>query len=42
MAAVGSYIFEDLILVFTAGSDYSRKGKHMIWDSTKGRDIQIL
>ncbi|HCD9236223.1 TROVE domain-containing protein [Elizabethkingia anophelis] len=39
MAAVGSYIFEDLILVFTAGSDYSRKGKHMIWDSTKGLGI---
>lgn len=36
MAAVGSYLFEDLILVFTAGSDHERKGKHMIWNTTKG------
>lgn len=36
MAAVGSYIFEDLILVFTAGSDYERKGKHLIWNDSKG------
>ena len=39
MAAVGSYIFEDLILVFTAGSDSSRKGKHMVWDNTAGLGI---
>lgn len=36
MAAAGSYIFEDLILVFTAGSDQERKGKHMIWNHSKG------
>lgn len=36
MAAVGSYIFEDLILVFTAGNDGSRQGKHMIWNNSKG------
>ncbi|MHA7609795.1 TROVE domain-containing protein [Elizabethkingia meningoseptica] len=39
MAAVGSYIFEDLILVFTAGNDYNRKGKHMVWDNSKGLGI---
>ena len=36
MAAAGSYIFEDLVLVFTAGNDGNRKGKHMIWDHGKG------
>ncbi|MDG4652292.1 TROVE domain-containing protein [Chryseobacterium arthrosphaerae] len=36
MAAAGSYIFEDLILVFTAGDDYQRTGKHMIWSNGKG------
>ena len=36
MAAVGSYIFEDLILVFTAGSDHARKGKHLIWKNGYG------
>lgn len=36
MAAAGSYIFEDLILVFTAGSDAERMGKHMIWNGSKG------
>ncbi|MBV8325593.1 TROVE domain-containing protein [Chryseobacterium sp.] len=36
MAAAGSYIFEDLILVFTAGNDGERKGKHMIWNQGKG------
>lgn len=36
MAAAGSYIFEDLILVFTAGSDADRKGKHMVWNGSKG------
>ncbi len=36
MAAAGSYLFEDLILVFTAGDDYQRTGKHMIWSNGKG------
>lgn len=39
MAALGSYIFEDLILVFTAGYDYSRKGKHLVWNNSKGLGI---
>ncbi len=36
MAAVGTYIFEDLILVFTAGSDANRKGEHMVWSNSAG------
>jgi len=39
MAALGSYIFEDLILVFTAGSDYTRKGKHLVWSNSKGLGV---
>jgi 60 kDa SS-A/Ro ribonucleoprotein len=39
MAALGSYIFEDLILVFTAGDDWARKGAHMIWNNSKGLGI---
>lgn len=39
MAAVGTYIFEDLILVFTAGNDQSRIGKHLIWNNGKGLSI---
>lgn len=36
MSAAGSYIFEDLILVFTAGDDGKREGKHMIVNNRKG------
>lgn len=39
MAALGTYIFEDLILVFTAGEDVSKKGKHLIWSNSKGLGI---
>ena len=39
MAALGTYVFEDLILVFTAGCDGARKGKHMVWDNSKGLGI---
>ena len=39
MAALGSYIFEDMILVFTAGSDGLRTGKHIVWDNSKGLSI---
>ena len=39
MAALGSYIFEDLMLVFTAGDDSSRKGKHVVWSNNKGLGI---
>lgn len=39
MAALASYVFEDLILVFTAGNDYSRKGEHVVWQNTKGLAI---
>lgn len=38
-AALGSYIFEDTILVFTAGSDHAHKGAHTIWTSTRGLGI---
>ncbi|SKC06533.1 TROVE domain-containing protein [Soonwooa buanensis] len=36
MAAVGTYVFEDLILVFTAGSDAERKGAHLVWKNGYG------
>ncbi len=39
MASLASYIFEDLILVFTAGNDVQRKGKHCVWPNTKGFGI---
>ena len=39
MAATASYMFEDLILVFTAGSDYGRSGSHIVWDNAKGLGI---
>ncbi len=39
MAAASSYIFENLILVFTAGCDGKREGKHMIWNKSGGLGI---
>lgn len=39
MAALGSYVFEDLILVFTAGEDWSRKGAHMVHTNSKGLGV---
>ena len=39
MAALATYIFEDLILVFTAGSDQARKGAHMVYHNGKGLSI---
>lgn len=39
MAALGSYIFEDLVLVFTAGNDSNRTGKHIVWNNNKGLGI---
>lgn len=39
MVALGSYVFEDLILVFTAGSDLEGIGKHVIWSNTRGLAI---
>lgn len=39
MAALGSYVFEDLILVFTAGSDGSKIGTHMVYNNSKGLGI---
>jgi hypothetical protein len=39
MAALGSYIFEDIILVFTAGVDYTREGIHFVWSNDKGLGI---
>lgn len=39
LAAVASYVFEDLILVFTAGSDSIKKGAHVVWANSKGLGI---
>ncbi|MGH1516010.1 TROVE domain-containing protein [Chryseobacterium sp. JK1] len=39
MAATGSYIFEDIILVFTAGDDHHRVGKHLVVNNGKGLGI---
>jgi hypothetical protein len=39
MAALAGYIFDDLILVFTAGSDSAMTGAHMIWNNSKGLGI---
>jgi len=39
MAALGSYVFEDLILVFTAGNDATRKGKHFVWANGEGLGV---
>lgn len=39
MAALGTYVFEDLILVFTAGSDAALKGAHCVWPNSKGLGI---
>jgi len=39
LGALATYIFEDLILVFTAGSDYTRTGKHIVWSNSKGLGI---
>ena len=39
LAALGSYIFEDLILVFTAGNDMSRTGAHVVWNNNKGLGV---
>jgi 60 kDa SS-A/Ro ribonucleoprotein len=39
LAALAGYIFEDLILVFTAGNDSSRTGKHILWSNSKGFNI---
>ena len=39
MAALGTYMFEDVILVFTAGSDMTRKGAHLVWNNNKGLGI---
>lgn len=39
MAAFASYVFEDVILVFTAGSDSGGVGKHMVWANDTGLSI---
>lgn len=39
LAAFAGYIFEDLIVVFTAGNDRTRKGAHVIWSNVKGFGI---
>lgn len=36
LATIGRYIFEDYILVMTAGSDITHTGKHIVWPSTSG------
>ncbi|WP_020537500.1 TROVE domain-containing protein [Lewinella cohaerens] len=39
LAALAGYMFEDLMLVFTAGSDYRREGAHVLWSNSKGFGI---
>ena len=39
LAALAGYMFEDVLLVFTAGSDYGRKGAHVLWNNSKGFGI---
>lgn len=39
MSALASFIFEDMILVFTAGNDRERKGKHIVWNNSKGLGV---
>ena len=39
LTALAGYMFEDLILVFTAGNDYKRKGAHTRWHNSKGFSI---
>ena len=39
LMALACYIFEDPILVYTAGSDVRRKGKHMIAPTMSGLDM---
>ena len=39
LAALGTYVFEDLILVFTAGNDNRRVGAHVVWTNSKGLGI---
>jgi len=39
LAALASYVFEDLILVFTAGNDMSRTGAHVVWNNNKGLGV---
>jgi hypothetical protein len=39
MAALATHVFEDLILVFTAGSDSARRGDHATWSNGKGLGI---
>jgi 60 kDa SS-A/Ro ribonucleoprotein len=39
LAALADHIFEDLILVFTAGNDHNRVGAHTAWDGARGFDI---
>ena len=36
LAALAGYMFEDLILVFTAGNDYRREGAHVLWSNGRG------
>lgn len=39
LAALGSYVFEDLILVFTAGYDHTLTGRHKIMPNDQGLGI---
>lgn len=39
LMALASYIFEDPILVYTAGNDMSRKGAHMLAPTTSGLGV---
>ena len=39
LATVAGYIFEDLILVFTAGDDTYCRGAHITWNNTRGFSV---
>lgn len=39
LAALAGYIFEDVILVMTAGDDMSRRGRHTVWPDERGLGI---
>ncbi|MFP4048256.1 MAG: vWA domain-containing protein, partial [Bacteroidales bacterium] len=39
LAALATYMFEDLIIVMTAGDDMSRRGSHIVWSNNKGLGI---
>ena len=39
LAALSTHIFEDTILVFTAGNDHSYTGRHVVWTNSRGLGV---